>query len=39
LIEEVGGKRGFAIGITEDIPAEHCVRSPRAIAGAIQETA
>jgi uroporphyrinogen-III decarboxylase len=39
LIEEAGSKRGFAIGITEDVPAEHCVRSLRAIARAIQEVA
>jgi hypothetical protein len=37
LIEEAGSKRGFAIGITEDVPAQHCVRSLRAIARAIQE--
>lgn len=37
LIEEVGTVRGFAIGITEDIPAEHCARSLRVIAGTIQE--
>ena len=39
LIEEAGSRRGFAIGITEDVPAQHCVRSLRAIAGAIQEVA
>ena len=39
LIEEAGSKRGFAIGITEDVPAEHCVRSLRAIARAIREAA
>ena len=37
LIEEAGSKRGFAIGVTEDIPAEHCARSLRAIARTIQE--
>lgn len=37
LIEEAGTKRGFAIGITEDVPVEHCVRSLRAITRAIQE--
>jgi hypothetical protein len=37
LIEGAGSKRGFAIGITEDIPAQHCVRSLRVIARAIQE--
>ena len=37
LIEEAGTKRGFAIGITEDIPAQHCARSLRVIAGTIQE--
>jgi uroporphyrinogen-III decarboxylase len=37
LIEEAGTKRGFGIGITEDIPAEHCARSLRAIARAIQQ--
>lgn len=37
LIEEAGTKRGFAIGITEDVPVEHCIRSLRAIARAIQE--
>ena len=37
LIEEAGTRRGFAIGITEDIPMQHCVRSLRAIAGVIQE--
>jgi uroporphyrinogen-III decarboxylase len=35
LIEEAGSKRGFAIGITEDIPAQHCARSLRAIVRAI----
>jgi hypothetical protein len=39
LIEEAGSTRGFAIGITEDIPARHCVRSLRAIARAIEEMA
>ena len=37
LIEEAGSKRGFVIGVTEDIPPEHFARSLRAIAGAIQE--
>jgi hypothetical protein len=37
LIEEASTKRGFAIGITEDIPAQHCARSLRAIARAIQD--
>ena len=37
LIEEAGTRRGFAIGITEDIPMQHCARSLRAIAGVIQE--
>jgi len=37
LIEEAGTKRGFAIGITEDVPAEHVVRSLGAIAKAIRE--
>jgi uroporphyrinogen-III decarboxylase len=37
LIQEAGSKRGFAIGITEDIPAKHCIRSLRAITRAIQE--
>jgi len=36
LIHEAGTKRGFAIGITEDVPTEHCVRSLRSIAHAIQ---
>lgn len=36
LIEEAGDKRGFAIGITEDVPLEHCARSLRAIARTIQ---
>ena len=39
LIEEAASVRGFAIGVTEDVPAEHCVRSLRAIARAIQEAA
>jgi hypothetical protein len=37
LIEEAGSKRGFAIGITEDIPAQHCARSLRVIARTIRE--
>jgi uroporphyrinogen-III decarboxylase len=37
LIEEAGSKRGFAIGVTEDIPAQHCAHSLRAIARAIQD--
>lgn len=37
LIEEAGSKRGFAIGITEDIPAQHCARSLRVIARTIQD--
>ena len=37
LIEEAGSKRGFAIGITEDVPLEHVARSLRAIARAIQQ--
>lgn len=36
LIEEAGDKRGFAIGITEDVPLEHCARSLRAISRTIQ---
>jgi hypothetical protein len=39
LIQEAGSRRGFAIGITEDVPDEHCARSLRAIARAIQEAA
>ena len=35
LIEEAGTKRGFAIGITEDVPSQHVVRSLRAINQAI----
>jgi hypothetical protein len=35
LIAEAGTQRGFAIGITEDIPAAHVTRSLRAIARAI----
>jgi uroporphyrinogen-III decarboxylase len=37
LIEEAGSKRGFALGVTEDIPAQHCARSLRAIAHTIRE--
>jgi hypothetical protein len=37
LIEEADTKRGFAIGITEDIPAQHYARSLRAIAGVIRD--
>jgi uroporphyrinogen-III decarboxylase len=37
LIEEAGTKRGFAIGVTEDIPAQHCARSLRAIARGIRD--
>lgn len=39
LIAEAGSRRGFAIGITEDVPAQHVARSLRAIAGAIEEAA
>ena len=38
FIEEAGGRRGFAIGITEDIPPDHWARSMRVIARTIQET-
>ena len=37
LIEEAGSKRGFALGVTEDIPAQHCARSLRVIARTIRE--
>ena len=37
LIEQAGTRRGFAIGITEDIPMQHCVRSLRAISRVIAE--
>jgi uroporphyrinogen-III decarboxylase len=37
LIEEAGTKRGFAIGVTEDIPMQHCARSLRVIARTIRE--
>jgi len=37
LIEEAGTKRGFAIGITEDVPLDQVARSLRAIAQAIQQ--
>jgi uroporphyrinogen-III decarboxylase len=37
LIEQAGSTRGFAIGITEDIPAQHAVRSLRTIARTIHE--
>jgi len=37
LIEQAGSKRGFAIGITEDVPLNHVARSLRAIARAINE--
>jgi hypothetical protein len=36
LVEEAGAKRGFAIGITEDIPAQYYTRSLRAIACTMQ---
>lgn len=39
LIEEAGTRRGFAIGVTEDIPLEHCARSLKAIATTINEMA
>ena len=37
LIEEAGDKRGFAIGITEDIPPDHWARSMRVIGRTIRE--
>jgi len=37
LIEQAGTKRGFAIGITEDVPLNHVARSLRAIIRAIDE--
>ncbi len=37
LIEEAGAKRGFAIGITEDVPLEHVARSLGAIARAVRQ--
>ena len=39
LIQEGGSKAGFAIGITEDVPLEHCARSLRAISRVIHEMA
>ncbi|MBC7234204.1 MAG: hypothetical protein H5T69_00055 [Chloroflexi bacterium] len=35
LIAEAGSKRGFAIGVTEDVPLQHVARSLGAIARAI----
>jgi hypothetical protein len=37
LIEEAGDRRGFIIGITENVPAEALPRSLPAILDAIQE--
>ena len=37
LIEEAGTRRGFAIGITEDVPADHWARSYPIIARTIRE--
>jgi hypothetical protein len=37
LIEEAGTRRGFAIGITEDVPYEHWAHSYAAIASVIRE--
>ena len=37
LIEEAGSRRGFAIGITEDVPADHWERSFGVIARTIRE--
>lgn len=37
LIEQAGTKRGFAIGITEDVPLGHVARSLRAIGRAINQ--
>jgi hypothetical protein len=37
LIEEAGTRRGFAIGVTENIPAEHLARSLSVIARTIRD--